>query len=198
MVTAKQQKYLICNLLDITRRNVHRHCLTNWSKEIQWTCIMHILNTFLTLWVVFWGISLGPHIQRSNQFLKEIKVWRRKRKDLQGKRDGKKSIVYFQVSKNTGLPWWHRREESARNAGDLGSISGLGRSPGGEHGNPLQHSCLQNPMDRGAWRATVHGVTKSRTRLSNKAQLKTLSATSWVEGFYSLSACSLHGCITRG
>ena len=55
------------------------------------------------------------------------------------------------------------------NAGDLrdvGSIPGSGRSPGGRHGNPLQYSCLENPMDRGAWRATVHGVAKSRTRLS--------------------------------
>ena len=54
------------------------------------------------------------------------------------------------------------------NAGDirdLGSIPGLGRSPGGGHGNPLQYSCLENPMDRGAWRATVHGVAKSWTRL---------------------------------
>ena len=44
-------------------------------------------------------------------------------------------------------------------------IPGSGRSPGGGHGNPLQYSCLENPMDRGAWRATVHGVTKSWTRL---------------------------------
>ena len=44
-------------------------------------------------------------------------------------------------------------------------IPGLGRAPGGEHGNPLQYSCLENPMVRGAWRATVHGVTKSWTRL---------------------------------
>ena len=52
------------------------------------------------------------------------------------------------------------------NAGDMrdaGSIPGLGRSPGGGHGNPLQYSCLKNPMDRGAWRATVHGVTKRWT-----------------------------------
>ena len=49
---------------------------------------------------------------------------------------------------------------SACNAGDLGSIPGLGRFPGGGHGNPLQYSCQENPMDRGAWRATVHGVTK--------------------------------------
>ena len=54
---------------------------------------------------------------------------------------------------------------SAYNVGDLGSIPGSGRSPGGGHGNPLQYSCLENPMDRGAWWATVHGVAKSWTRL---------------------------------
>ena len=53
------------------------------------------------------------------------------------------------------------------NAGDLGSIAGLGRSPGEGNGNPLQYSCLENPMDRGAWWATVHGVTKSQTQLSD-------------------------------
>ena len=52
---------------------------------------------------------------------------------------------------------------SARNVGDPGLIPGLGRSPGDGNGNPLQYSCLGNPMDRGAWRATVHGVEKSRT-----------------------------------
>ena len=56
---------------------------------------------------------------------------------------------------------------SACNAGDPGSIPGLGRSPGEGNGNPLQYSCLENPMDRGAWWATVHGVAKSRTRLSD-------------------------------
>ena len=50
---------------------------------------------------------------------------------------------------------------SAGDAGDVGLIPGLGRSPGGGHGNPLQYSCLENPMDRGAWRATVQGVAKS-------------------------------------
>ena len=52
------------------------------------------------------------------------------------------------------------------NAGDvkdLGSIPGWGRYPGGGHGNTLRYSCLENPMDRGAWRATVHRLTKSRT-----------------------------------
>ena len=57
--------------------------------------------------------------------------------------------------------------ESTCSEGHLGSIPGLGRLPGGGHGNPLQYSCLENPMDRGAWWATVHGVAKSWTRLSD-------------------------------
>ena len=50
---------------------------------------------------------------------------------------------------------------------DLGSIPGLGRSPGVGNANPLQYACLENPMDRGAWWATVHGVAKSQTQLNN-------------------------------
>ena len=59
---------------------------------------------------------------------------------------------------------WLTGKESACNAGDTGdpgSIPGLGRSPGGGHGNSLQCSCLENPMDRGAWPATVHVVTRA-------------------------------------
>ena len=66
-----------------------------------------------------------------------------------------------------GFPGGLHSKESACNAGDPGLIPGLGRSPGEGNGNPLQYSCLGNPMDRGAWRATVHGVAKSRTWLSN-------------------------------
>ena len=54
------------------------------------------------------------------------------------------------------------------NAGDSGLIPGSGRSLGGGNGNPLQYHCLENPMDRGAWRATVRGVTKSQTRLKQR------------------------------
>ena len=60
-----------------------------------------------------------------------------------------------------------RGKASACSVVDLGSIPGLGRSPGEGNGNPLQYSCLENPMDRGPWQATVHGVTKSRTQLSD-------------------------------
>ena len=58
-------------------------------------------------------------------------------------------------------------KESACSAGNLGLIPGFGRSPGGGHGNPLKYSCLENPMDRGAWQATVHGVAKSQIRLND-------------------------------
>ena len=61
-------------------------------------------------------------------------------------------------------------KESACNVGDLGSIPGLGRYSGEGNDNSLQYSCLENPMDRGAWRATVHGVAKSQTQLNDKAQ----------------------------
>ena len=60
-----------------------------------------------------------------------------------------------------------RLKASACNARDLGSIPGSGRSPGEGNGNPLQYSCLENPMDGGAWWATVHGVAKSRTQVSD-------------------------------
>ena len=72
------------------------------------------------------------------------------------------------------------------NAGDTGvtgSIPGLGRSPGGGHGNPLQDSCLENPMDRGAWWATVHGVAKSRTGLKRLCMGPSLAGR-WGVGFW--------------
>ena len=68
-----------------------------------------------------------------------------------------------------GFPGGSEVKAPACNAGDLGSIPGSRRSPGEGNGNPLQYSCLENRMDRGAWWATVHGVAKSRTRLSEQS-----------------------------
>ena len=59
---------------------------------------------------------------------------------------------------------WLSSKESTCNIGDVGSVPGSGRSPGEGNGNPVQYSCLENPMDRGAWRGTVHGVAKSWIR----------------------------------
>ena len=69
-----------------------------------------------------------------------------------------------------GFPGGTSSKESACNAGDIGdavSIPGSGGSPGGGHGNPLQYSCLENLMDRGAWWAPVLGITKRQTQLSD-------------------------------
>ena len=65
------------------------------------------------------------------------------------------------------FPGGSHSKASVCNVGDLGSIPGSGRSPGEGNGNPLQYSCLENSMDRGAWWATVHGVAKSWTQLSD-------------------------------
>ena len=71
-----------------------------------------------------------------------------------------------------GFPGGSVIKNSPANAGDIrdvGFIPGLGRSPGGGNGNQLQYSCLENPTDRGVWRALVHGVAKSWMRLSTQA-----------------------------
>ena len=78
------------------------------------------------------------------------------------------SVGLVFISLMVGDPGGSEVEASACNAGDLGLIPGSGRSPGEENGNPLQYSCLENPMDGGAWWATVHGVAKSRTRLTKR------------------------------
>ena len=70
-------------------------------------------------------------------------------------------LCYANQEAFMGFPGGPSGKESACNAGHMDTIPGLGRSPGGGHGNLLQYSCLENPMDRGAWRATVHRVAKS-------------------------------------
>ena len=77
-----------------------------------------------------------------------------------------KKIVYTYIHKILGLAGGSGVKNLPINAGDAGSTPESGRSCR-EDGNPLQHSCLGNPMDRGAWRAAVHDVTKSRMRLSD-------------------------------
>ena len=85
----------------------------------------------------------------------------------------------FILLEDLGLPWWWLTGKEfacnvGENARDSGLIPGLGRSPRGGHGNPLQYSCLENPTDRGAWWAAVHRVAKSQTGLK---QLTTVDLT---------------------
>ena len=89
-----------------------------------------------------------------------------------------------------GFPGSSDGKASAYNEGDLGSIPGLGRSPGEGNGNPLQYSCLENPMDRGAWWATTCGVTKSQTWLSDftslhlEIEMDPFRKYKWYKSFY--------------
>ena len=79
-------------------------------------------------------------------------------------------VVEFETNyqRLTGFPGGSdRKKNPPADAGDLGSIPGPGRSPGEGNGNPLQYSFLENSMDKGAWHATVHGVTKSWKQLSD-------------------------------
>ena len=73
------------------------------------------------------------------------------------------SLISYQMSTTGGFPGGSDSKGFSRNVGDLGSIPGLGRPPLGGHSNPLQYSCLENPMDRRAWQGTVHEVAKSQT-----------------------------------
>ena len=84
-------------------------------------------------------------------------------------------VVLLLGNGEMGFPGSSAGKESACNAGDPSSIPELERSPGGGHGNPHQYSCLENPMDRGAWRATVHEVTRVGHDLATKPTLPTLT-----------------------
>ena len=103
--------------------------------------------------------SLIAQLVKNPPAMLETLVWFLGQK-IPWRRDGLPTPVFL------GVPCSSAGKESACNAGDLGLIHGLGRYPGEGNGNPLQYSCLENPMDKGTWWATVHGVTKSWTWLS--------------------------------
>ena len=103
-------------------------------------------HTHIHTWVGFRGVKMG--------WKKAFKTWKYHNK--------------HSLTENMGVLWWFGNKEFTCNsgdAGDVGSIPGLGRSPEEGHGNPLQYSCWKKSMDRGAWQATVHGVVKSGTLL---------------------------------
>ena len=105
-------------------------------------------------------------------------------------------LRWLLVTLHKGFPGDSDGKESAYNAGDLGSVPGLGRSPGEGNGNPLQYSCLENPMGRGAWQATGHCVANSRTRLRDLHFQHSVSCDlSWTDCSGSWRVPSLSVCI---
>ena len=93
-----------------------------------------------------------------------------------------------------GLPWWLRGKNHPAKAGDVGLVSGSGRSPGEGNGNPLQNSCLGNLMDRGSWQAIVYGVAKGQTRLSEwiiTTETNVCDFSLWLWICFSFAYCSV-------
>ena len=106
-----------------------------------------------------------------NPFTKQIQSHRLS-KQIYGYQGEKKGGINWEIEIDIQIykmdfPGVSVTKNQPANAGDLGSILGLGRSPGEGNGNPVQYSCMENPMDRGAWQATVQRVMKGRTQLSD-------------------------------
>ena len=124
-----------------------------WQMYQEKRCSVKLKSTCM------WPARSGGRTRR--QKFKSVHIRGLKAKSGQtGKKQGGKVIKFW-----TGPPWWFSSRESACNAGDAGLIPGLRRSPGAGNDNPLQYSCLENPTDRVAWWATIHGVAKCQTRL---------------------------------
>ena len=130
--------------------------MINW-----WICSFFF--SWKSMWTWFVPSAKNPDrwgLYYYTQFMAEILDW-----------DYEVSVsVCLFVYVYMGLPQWLSGKESTCHAGDGGSIPGSGRSPGGGYGNPLQYSCLGNPMDREAWWATVHGLIQIQTWLSMQAR----------------------------
>ena len=110
---------------------------------------------------IYW---VGPRIHSVSEYIFQKSSWWKWKTCLLFLLKNQTNFLANHVYRE-GLPWWLSGKESACNAGDPGSVPGRGRSSGGGHGKSLQYCCLENPMDRGAWQATVHGVTQSQTQL---------------------------------
>ena len=152
--------------LDVLQSTGPQRVRHNWMTELNWSASYSYHCNIYGLHYVCWAdwvrksknLGWGIYV-----FLHEWEKKRQKRrKECHANEENEETVG------KEGFSGGIDGKESACNARDLRLNPGLGRSPGGEHGNPLQYSCLENPMDRGAWWATsMHGAAKSQPQLSN-------------------------------
>ena len=141
-------------------------CTTIWVYLTLLNCTLKMIKMVNLMLHAFLTIN-----KKKNEYEKKITYW--PLPHLGEIESGRSALVWLQARldfevigiKAESLPWigfplWLSSKDPACNAEDAGSIPGLGRSPGGGNGNPLHYSCLENSMDRRAWWATVHGVTR--------------------------------------
>ena len=107
-------------------------------------------------------------VRRPLKTERNVVMWMDLKSVTQSERSQKEKNKYHILMHICGFPHSSVGKSSACNAGDSGLIPGSGRSPGAGNGNPLQYSCLENPMDGGAWQATVHRATRVRHNLATK------------------------------
>ena len=139
------------------------HILTIQILPLTCYCQLSLHSSLHPSTLSYSGDAFGSRLRTSVYFLWNISAY----KSLPRGQYLFRALFPCKVNFTWAFPGGSDGKESACNAGDLGSIPGLGRSPGEGHGYPLQYSCPVNPLDRGAWQAAVHGVAKSQTWLSN-------------------------------
>ena len=136
------------------------------KKNQRWCFLGSSDLYFWTLRVCFWNRRVEP--MRTPVRIRRISGLISRNQVTVTDDDGVRCCCFEHPENRAGLPWWlSGKKNPPASAGIVSLIPGLERSPGEGYGNPLQYACLQNPMDRGALRATVHGVAESWTRLSD-------------------------------
>ena len=162
--------------------HIHLHCsgiLRNLSITLNHFWILSVSELVWPPHILFALCITTSEIIHFYQFFLDPQVWW-----SCGHRNLMESIFLWAMLMTTG-------KESACNTGDMGSIPESGRSPGEGNGNPLQYSCLENPMDRGAWWAAVHGVPKSRPQLSTCSCTRWSGVSASASCFWDTIFCSL-------
>ena len=190
-VKVAQSCLTLCNPMDYTVRGILQARILEWvaypfsrgsSRPRNWTRVSFIAGRFFTsratreaqrIWKTIEVSVVQAHPDllynhKNNEFIIILVIWGRSVRNYWVRRKIEKRKANGTKCRNNDCTGGAVGKTPPANTGNMGSVSGLGRSPGGGNGNSLQYSCLGNPMDRAAWWATVLRVTDSQTWLNNE------------------------------